>query len=65
MSVRPINKKNKMKSKKDEKEGSISEIYFRDTSDRLNEEYLDRYKEVKSEILSTTRFNENSDVSMI
>ena len=35
--VRPINKtkKNKIKSRKDEKERSISEIDFRDTSGRL------------------------------
>ena len=39
MSVRPVNKmKNKIKSKKDEKERPISEIDFRDTSDRLKEE---------------------------
>ena len=35
-----------------------------DTSDRLTEEYLDRYEGVKSEILVMTRFNENSDLSM-
>ena len=34
-----------------------------DTSDRLTEEYLDRYEGVKSEILNTTRFDENSDLS--
>ena len=57
MSVRPINKmKNKIKSRKDEQERPISEIDFRDTSDRLKEEYLDGYEEVKLEILSTTRF---------
>ena len=28
------------------------------------EEYLDRYEGVKSEILNTTRFDENSDLSM-
>ena len=33
-------------------------------SDRLIEEYLDRYKGVKSEILVTTRFNESSDFNM-
>ena len=61
MSVRPANKtKNRIKGKNDE----ISEIGFRDTSDRLKEEYLDRYKEVKSEILSATRFDKNSDFSM-
>ena len=35
-----------------------------DTSDRLTEKYLDRYEGVKSEILVTTRFDENSDLSM-
>ena len=64
MSVRPINKmKNKIKNRKDEKERPISEIDFRDTSDSLKQEYLDRYEGVKSEILSTTRFNENSYLS--
>ena len=33
-------------------------------SDRLMEEYLDRYEGVKSEILNTTRFDKNSDFSM-
>ena len=48
MSVRPINKmKSKIKSRKDEKERPISEIDLRDTSDRLKEEYLDRYEGVK------------------
>ena len=43
MSVRPVNKmKNKIKSKKDEKERPLSEIDFRNTSDMLKEEYLDR-----------------------
>ena len=57
MSVRPVNKmKDKIKSRKDEKERPISEIDFRDASDRLREEYL--------EILSTTRFHENLDLSM-
>ena len=64
MPVRPINKvKNKTKSRKDEKGRPISEIDFRDTSYRLKE-YLDMYEGVKSEILSTTRFSENSDLSM-
>ena len=42
MSVRPINEmKDKIKSRKDEQERPISEIDFRDVSDRLKEEYLD------------------------
>ena len=61
MFVRHVNKmKNKLKSRKDEKERPISEIDFRDTS----EEYLDRYEGAKSMILSTTRFDKNSDLSM-
>ena len=65
MSVRPKNKmKNKVKSKKDEREKPISEVEFINTSDRLKEEYLDRYKGVKAEILSITRVDENSDLSM-
>ena len=35
-----------------------------DTSDRLTEEYLDRNEGVKSEILNTTRFDKNLDLSM-
>ena len=32
--------------------------------DRSKEEYLNRYKGVKSEIVDTTRFDENSDLRM-
>ena len=63
LSVIPVDKmKNMMQSRKEEKESPISEIDFRDTSDRLKEEYFDRYDGVNSEILRTTRFNENSDL---
>ena len=45
VSVRPINKmKNQTKSKKDEKERPLSEIDFKNTSDKLKEVYLDRYE---------------------
>ena len=36
---------------------------FEDTPDELKEEYLDVYEGKQSEILSTTRFGENSDLS--
>ena len=39
------------------------ELNFRDTPDKLREEYLDIYDGIQSEILSTTRFDENSDLS--
>ena len=42
----------------------MSEVSLVDMSDQLIEEYLDRYKGVKSEILVTTRCDENSDISM-
>ena len=66
ISIRSLNKeRNKAKIKQNEKERPTSEVDFKNASGRLKEEYLDRYKEVKSEILSTTRFNKNSDLSMI
>ena len=52
------------KEEKGEKDRSTSEISLVDTSGRLTKEYLDRYEGVKSEILVTTRFNENSDLGM-
>ena len=39
------------------------ELHFGDTSGKLREESLDVYKGIQSEILSTTRFDETSDLS--
>ena len=39
------------------------ELDFGHTSDKLKEEYMDMYEGTQSEILSTTRFDENSDSS--
>ena len=39
------------------------EIDFGPTPDVLEEEYLHVYKGIQSEIVNTTRFNENSDLS--
>ena len=39
------------------------ELNFGDTQDKLKEEYLDMYNGVKSKVLSTTKFDENSDLS--
>ena len=38
------------------------ELDFRDTSEKLKEEYLEVYKGIQSETLRTTRFDENSDL---
>ena len=42
---------------------SLIEVNLVDNSDRLKEEYLDRYEGVKSKIVDTTRFDENLDLS--
>ena len=43
---------------------SLLEVNLVDISDRSKEEYLDRYGGIKSEIVDTTRVDENSDLSM-
>ena len=42
---------------------SLLEVNLVDSSDRSKEEHLDRYEGVKSEIVDTTRFDDNSDLS--
>ena len=42
---------------------SLLEVNLIEGLDRSKEEYLDRYEAVKSEIVDTTRFDENSDLS--
>ena len=39
------------------------EVDFEDTPEKLKEECLDMYKGIQLETLSTTRFDENSDLS--
>ena len=63
MSVKPTNKhKINIGRRQGDKNRSTSEVSLADMSDRLIEGYLDRYG-VKPEILVTTRFNKNSDLS--
>ena len=45
------------------KEKGIVEIDFGPTLDVLKEEYLNVYEGIQSEIVNTTRFNKNSDLS--
>ena len=42
---------------------SLLEVNLVEHLDRSKEEYLDRYKGVQLEIVDTTRFDENSDLS--
>ena len=60
MLIKPMNK-NKVSIKEKEKDKFSYQVGLINASDRLMEEYLDRYEGVTSEILNTTRFNENSD----
>ena len=39
------------------------ELYFDDTQEKLKGEYLDMYEGIQSEVISITRFDENSDLS--
>ena len=42
---------------------SLLEVNLVEGSHRSKEQYLDRYKEVQPQIVDTTRFDENSDLS--
>ena len=55
---------NKYKNKSDIKEErDMIELDFSPTPNILKEEYLDIYQGTQSEIVITTRFDENSDIS--
>ena len=64
MTIRPVNNKKFSKLMKDRDKDELSfRIDLTDDLNRSKEEYLDRYEGVTSEILNTTRFNENTDLS--
>ena len=54
---------NKERCKKSDIEEKLLKLDFGDTPEKLREEYLDMYEGIQSEIMSTTRFDENSDLS--
>ena len=65
MKIKPINYRKISKGTKNRNiDESSLRVNLACTSDRSMEEYLNRYEGVKSEILNTTRFDENSDLSM-
>ena len=62
LAIKTVNKhKNKLDTKKEEEP---VELDFGSTPLKLCEEYKDVYEGLQSEIMNTTRFNENSDLSM-
>ena len=46
-----------------EEDRQALELDFSSNPDKLRGEYLDMYEGVKSEVLSTTKFEENSDLN--
>ena len=64
MVIKPINSSKVSKGTKDKViDDSLLKVDLAGISDESREEYLDRYKRITSEILKTTRFNENSDLN--
>ena len=62
LSVSAVNRCRKTPYIKEE-ERDMLELDFGHMTDQLKEEYLDVYEGTQSEILNTTRFDENSDLS--
>ena len=54
---------NKYRINPEAKEEKILELHFGNTPHKLCEEYLEVYEDIQSEIVNTTRFDENSDLS--
>ena len=64
MITKPVNNNKVNKGIKNENiDESLLRVDLASISDRSREEYLDRYEGITSEILCTTRFDENSDLS--
>ena len=64
LNIRAVNKGNHNRKCNIEEERQMLEIDFGDMPEKLRE-YLDIYDGIQSEILCTTRFHENSDLSTI
>ena len=58
--VSKVNHKRRPNTKEEERQ--MLELDFGEMSEKLKEEYLDMYDGIWSEIMRTTRFNENSDL---
>ena len=65
LNISTVNNYRKSLCTKEEEEQDSLELDFGQTPDILREEYLDVHKGIQSEILSTTTFDENSDLSNI
>ena len=61
VTIKPAKPNNTDKSK--DKGETLPKVNLIESSGRSREEYLDRYEGFKTEIVDTTRFDENSDLS--
>ena len=62
LNIRAVNKGNYKRKPNTEEERQILKLDFGDAPEKLGEEFLDIYNGIQSEILSTTRCDENSDL---
>ena len=60
LDVKPVNRY----KKKSHEEREIREIVFGTAPQNLQDEYLDVYEDIQSDIVSSNKFDENSDISM-
>ena len=60
LNITPVNRYNV----KLNEEGEFREVDFGTNSQNLQDEYLDVYEGIQSDIVSSSRFDENSDISM-
>ena len=63
LNIKAVNKVNHRRKPNTEEERQIIELNFGDMPGKLRGENIDIYDGIQSEILSTTRFDENSDLS--
>ena len=63
--LKAVNREGYKRKSDIEEEKQVLELDFGDMSGKLKEEYLDIYEGIQSEIMSTTRLDENSDLSTV
>ena len=63
LDINPVDQKDHKKINEKEEERQIVEIDFGDMSEKWKGDYLDMYKGIQSEVMSRTRFDDNTDLS--
>ena len=63
LSIKTVDSKSHKKIYNKVEKRQILKLDFGNTPEKLKGEYLDMYKGIQSEVISTTRFHENSDLS--